>query len=199
MLPSQRYDLGKTIGSTSDAVRKLVDSDLIFIDDASEYNDAQKVRIAQAGDLIKDCLPVGLAGEQIIDLASNGIYYQLKFVNGFLVKVLEGIAGINLGPQLGYFYTNYGEESEAQYYVVYAFGLTDDLIITAPLYWEISLERDGIYEDSLNIAPINGIVDKTQIWVRIKDTAPQGELNDNIIHMSNGVDTVLMPVNGKVL
>ena len=61
--------------------------------------------------------------------------------------------------------------SPSQTFTVEAFDLTNDLTLTAPANFEIALSEEGAYLNQLVIAPSNGKVPLTTLYVRIKATA----------------------------
>lgn len=89
-----------------------------------------------------------------------------------------------------------GTPSYEQKYPLVAANLSTDLIVTAPLGFEISLTNSS-YSPSITITPNAGNI-KTSIYVRISATASAGTYSDNLILSSVGAASEQIQLNGKV-
>ncbi|MDB5191123.1 MAG: Pectinesterase [Segetibacter sp.] len=107
---------------------------------------------------------------------------------------------ITVSGSLGSFIQGVGTPSTSQSYVVSAASLTNNLIITAPTYYELSTNGTSWSASSNPIVftqDVNGNVANTTIFVRLNATLA-GTYNGNIVHASTGADTVRLAVTGTV-
>ncbi|WP_413670965.1 gliding motility-associated C-terminal domain-containing protein [Mucilaginibacter sp. Mucisp86] len=77
-------------------------------------------------------------------------------------------------------------------------NLTGDMQVAAPPNFEISLNPNTGYTNALTLAQSAGKVDNTEIYVRIADIAPAGNISGNVILSSAGATDQSVPVNGTV-
>jgi alpha-tubulin suppressor-like RCC1 family protein/sugar lactone lactonase YvrE len=87
------------------------------------------------------------------------------------------------------------QNSVAQNFAVEANGLTNNLLITAPTGFEVSLNANTGYVSSLAIIPVSGVV-ATTIYIRVAATAT-GALNDQIIISTVGVTAKSLAVTAS--
>ena len=80
------------------------------------------------------------------------------------------------------------QTSTTQNFVIDAYGLTNELIITAPVGFEVSLNSTTGYASSLTISPTTGVIANKTIYLRVSATAT-GALNSQITISSNGLTT----------
>jgi len=99
---------------------------------------------------------------------------------------------------LSSFLTPIGTPSAAQSYTVSGTNLTDEIVITPPNGFEISLmETSGFTTTPINLTPSSGTVTDTTIWVRL--TGAAGSFSGNITHTSTGADQKDVPVSGAAV
>lgn len=78
-------------------------------------------------------------------------------------------------------------------------NLTDNLIITPPANWEISLTQNSGFSNSpISLVPSNNLVAATNIYVRISNTAFIGAQSGNITLTSTGATSKTIAVAGEV-
>ena len=91
-----------------------------------------------------------------------------------------------------------GSVSAAQSFLVLGSDLTDNIIITAPTGYEVSLTSASGYASSLTLTPTSGSLDSTDIYVRLKDDAASGSVLGNVTIASTGATTETISVTGTV-
>jgi hypothetical protein len=87
--------------------------------------------------------------------------------------------------------------SVEQTFIVSGLFLTNDLIITAPTNFEVSLTTVTGFEDSVSITPNSGTVAETTIYTRLKAGLTAGNYTGDITMSSTGVDDKVISVNGN--
>ncbi len=87
------------------------------------------------------------------------------------------------------FSTCSGTASSAQSFTVSGSVLTNDIVVTAPAGYEISLAANTGYQTSLTLAQVSGTVSATTIYVRLRTTAINGA-SGNITVTSSGATPV---------
>ncbi|MDP1725808.1 MAG: PKD domain-containing protein [Bacteroidota bacterium] len=96
------------------------------------------------------------------------------------------------------FSTPQGTASAAQNFSVSGRNLTNNVIVTAPAGYEVSLTLAGTYSGSLNISPVSGEVAKI-IFIRLSASTMGGIYPGNIIISSTGASSQNLAVNGTVI
>jgi len=88
--------------------------------------------------------------------------------------------------------------SEARSYTVSAVNLSENLVITAPAGFELALDADFTTPaGTLNLAPVDGTVADTEIFVRFTPTAADGAVySGDITHTSADATTQSIAVTG---
>lgn len=105
---------------------------------------------------------------------------------------------IKVTGSFGSFIQGVGTPSTSQSYVVSASSLTNNLILTAPLSFELSTNGTTFItsDNSLELTPDdNGNIANTSIFVRLNATSA-GTYSGNIIHSSTGADTLRLAATG---
>ncbi|MBL7817659.1 MAG: T9SS type A sorting domain-containing protein [Saprospiraceae bacterium] len=118
-------------------------------------------------------------------------------VNGTIVTASNNPLVTTSTTSLAAFSTNVGTPSTTQNYSVAGFNLTNDISITAPLGFEISLSNSSGFNSSLLLTQSGGSVAQTTIYVRLTGTT-QGSFSGNISHVSTGATTKNVSVTGSV-
>jgi hypothetical protein len=99
------------------------------------------------------------------------------------------------GTPLSAFSSLPGIPSSEQTYTVSGSNLTDDITITAPSDFQISLSSGSGFASSLSLSPSDGAVTATTIYVRF-NRATEGTSSGNITHTSAGATTRNVAVSG---
>lgn len=121
---------------------------------------------------------------------------------------LDGEVNPLINPDLDGFIGNFGliafpTVSPSQSYKVTGSDLTEDLIITPPAGFEISLTDDftgtiGTSASPITISPTDGAIAETTIYVQFKPAAADGaDYVGDIVHTSAGADDKSILVTGK--
>jgi hypothetical protein len=87
--------------------------------------------------------------------------------------------------------------SAEQTFTVEGLFLTNNLVITAPTNYEVSLVTGSAFSASVTIAPSSGAVAETTIYARLKAGLTAGNYTGNIIVSSSGVADATIEVNGN--
>jgi len=77
-------------------------------------------------------------------------------------------------------------------------GLSQDLIISAPANFELSLSSNTNYESTLNLTPVNGTIAQTQLYVRLKSGLTANTYSGTISLSSIGLSSKTIDVLGSV-
>ena len=99
------------------------------------------------------------------------------------------------GTPLSTFFSTAGIASAEQSYTVSGSSLTDDITITAPADFEVSLTSGGGFGSSALLTQSGGSVAPTSIYVRL-NRATDGSSSGDISHTSTGAATENVPVSG---
>lgn len=98
----------------------------------------------------------------------------------------------------GFSYCAGAGASASQSYTVSGANLTDDITITAPTNYEISLNNSS-FSNSVDLSHSGGIVNATTMYVRLKAGLSVGTYNsEQISHTSDGATTKTVSCNGTV-
>ena len=107
---------------------------------------------------------------------------------------------IKVTGSMGSFIQGVGTPSTSQSYIVSATSLTNNLVVTAPASYEVSLNGTSWNNSTspiLLVPDANGNISNTTVFVRLNATTA-GSYAGDIIHASNGADTVRLAVSGTV-
>ena len=107
---------------------------------------------------------------------------------------------INVTGSFGNFVQGLGTPSTSQSYVISASSLTNNLIITAPTAYELSLNNTTWNTSATPVVltqDANGNIPSTTISVRLNGSSA-GTYNGYIVHASIGADTAILLVSGTV-
>ncbi len=94
--------------------------------------------------------------------------------------------------------TNIGSNSASQSFTASGTDLTDDITVTAPAEFEVSLTEVGGYGNSVTLSPTGGTVANTTIYARFSPTSA-GNKTGNIILSSTGAADVNVAVSGEAI
>jgi len=103
---------------------------------------------------------------------------------------------ITTSGALSAFSSTPGEVSAAQSYTVSGVNLAEDIVITAPVGFELSTDGSA-YSPSLTLTRTDGTVPSTTVFVRMF-SADEGTFGGSITHVSAGAVQVDVPVSGEV-
>lgn len=92
----------------------------------------------------------------------------------------------------------YGNTSASQSYSLSGTGLTNDLIVTAPSNFQISLDNTN-FSSTINLIPVDGNVASTTIYINFSPNSPVGTITNDIQHTSTGAATKYVSVTGTAL
>lgn len=91
-----------------------------------------------------------------------------------------------------------GSPSVSKSFIVSGFGLTSDLLVTAPTGYEISLTESSGYTSQLSFQQIGGIVTSKLIYVRLTGNF-DGNFNNNLTLTSSGIATKNVFLSGSTI
>ncbi len=78
-------------------------------------------------------------------------------------------------------------------------NLTNDIVITAPIDYEISLNQTGTYiGNPIQIIPVNGTISNTPIYVRLKAGLVANSYNETLNISSTGATSLNVSLSGNV-
>jgi len=95
------------------------------------------------------------------------------------------------------FSTEEGTASSSQSYTVEGYHLIDTISINASSKIEISTD-DINYVSSVQLIPMNDTVQSTDVYVRVKSSAGTGALDEQIEHISEDANPVIINITGFV-
>ena len=130
--------------------------------------------------------PVEPPDEPLGDLASTSVEEAETLIPEIVVSI----------SSLSKFSADLDTLSEAQTYEVSGSNLLDDISITAPKDFLISLD-DVTYDSGLTLAQVDGSVAATIIYVRFIRSS-SGTSSGSIAHASSGAEDQFIEVNGTV-
>lgn len=91
-----------------------------------------------------------------------------------------------------------GTTSAPQSYTVSGTDLSENITISAPAYFEVSLTSDSGFGTSVVLAQVSGTVHSTTVYVRYAPTTDGGHSGD-ISHASTGAPTQLLAASGTTI
>ncbi len=120
---------------------------------------------------------VALSGQV---LSADPQFYYTEFLDDFVYTIATG------GP------------SAEQDFRVEGLFLTDNLIVTAPVNYEVSLTSGSGFGNSVSLSLNNGNVAETPIYIRLAAGLSEGNYTGDIVISSTGVANKMFSVNGNV-
>ncbi len=134
----------------------------------------------------------------------QNVYYYLQASNPSYGPTVTDTILINTKPTintlggLGAFLQGGYLPSASQNYTVNGINLSDNVVITCPANYEISLNNATWTNSTGNITlvPSTGVVNNTLIYVRQNASTAPGSFSGNILHTTTNGDNVLLPVSG---
>ena len=112
-------------------------------------------------------------------------------------SVPSGPAIVVSGTPLAAFTGELGVPSDVQSYSVSGSLLTENIVVTAPADFEVSLAADSGFAGSVLLPESSGTVAATPVYVRML-AASEGALGGDITHTSAGATTRTVAVSGTV-
>jgi hypothetical protein len=143
---------------------------------------------------LKQGLIAGPYSGNIVFSLSSGIASNIVQLSGTVSNPLVTATGASLND------FNYisGYASPEKIIVISGKALSDNIVITAPDNFEVSLSSGSGYAQSLTLAQSNGSVAATNIYVRLKSALGVGGYSGNISITSIGATSTAMAVSGSV-
>ncbi len=130
-------------------------------------------------------------------------YYLLASKVGFASHITDTLMlsskpTINTIGSLGAFLQGGGVPSASQNYTVNGVNLSDNVVISCPANFEISLNNATWISSTGNITlpPTAGVLNNTIVYVRLNASTAPGTFSGNILHTTTNGDNVLVPVSG---
>ena len=115
----------------------------------------------------------------------------------YFVPVTDPTINVS-GTPLSAFSSEPGVPSDVQSYTVSGTDLTDNVVVTAPTDFEVSLSSTTGFGASVTLTQSGGSVASTPVFVRM-NAASEGTPSGDITHVSAGATTVNVAVSGTVL
>jgi hypothetical protein len=147
---------------------------------------------------LKSGLAVGSYGLSNITLTATGAVTKTVALSGKVVNTPTLIAS----PAIlgGFSYVVGDGPSSAQSFTVSGASLgTNNISITPTLPYEVSLSANSGYQASLSLTPVNGTVNATTIYVRMKTgITTAGAQNGSVSVAATGATSQTVTLNGQV-
>ena len=107
---------------------------------------------------------------------------------------------INASPAAlsGFSYTEGNGPSNEQSFSVSGTDLTDDILISAPVHYELSQTSGSGFTNSITLTQSGGTVSSTTIYTRLKSGFSPGNYNEDITISSTGATDVFVSNSGSV-
>ncbi|MBO7615631.1 MAG: chitobiase/beta-hexosaminidase C-terminal domain-containing protein [Bacteroidales bacterium] len=100
--------------------------------------------------------------------------------------------------ELNDFRYTYGEgPSTAKTFTISGTNLVDDVTLTAPQHYELSISPENGYFDTDELSPVNGTLDETTVYVRLKAGLEVGAYSGNLTIVSGDLSHIVA-LNGMV-
>ncbi len=123
--------------------------------------------------------------------------YNTGFNTTYAQWEATAIPTISVTGSISAFTSCSGSVSTAQSFTASGTDLTDDIIITAPVGFEVSTDIDSGYSGSISLPQSGGNVSSTTVYVRLTNTAA-GTPSGNVSLTSPDAGTQNIPVSGTV-
>jgi hypothetical protein len=123
----------------------------------------------------------------------NITFYGLESSTGSSPNVTVSKSLLN-----GLNYTQGTGPSTSQSFTVSGYVLTDNVVITAPVNYEVSLNSSTGYTSSVSLTPGNGILSQTPVYIRLKTGLTANSYNGDISVTTTGVSDKKVSLSGTV-
>lgn len=142
-------------------------------------------------------IPASAAGIYNFNISVTNSITGCASANTPFTVTVESPASITTTGTLTAFTTCFGTASTVQNFTVSGTSLTANLVVTAPLGYEVSLTAGSGYASSVTLTPASGTVANTTIFVRLATTAT-GTPAGNITVASIGATTQNVAATGTL-
>ena len=188
-----------TTGSAPIGVSITNDGRFVYV---TNQNSNSVSVINAANNTILTTIPVGRSPESLGNFIIPGSTCPGNPVS-FTIKVKPvGTAGIYSADAVsGYITACQGTASvnpDIESFHVTGSSLANNVTATAPTGFEVSLDPNTGYGNSVTIMQSGGNINKVPVYVRSAITAPAGNLSGNVILSSPGGADYNVPVNGTI-
>ncbi len=151
---------------------------------------------------LKSGLIVGTYNSETISISGGGATTLNITCNGSVSDVPPPVLSVNTSSLSGFNYIVGSGPSSEQMYNISGTNLTgypNDITITAPTNYEVSLNSESDYSTSIIVTYSTATLSPTPIYVRLKSDLSVGTYNSEIIANSgSGATTVNITCNGSV-
>lgn len=89
-----------------------------------------------------------------------------------------------------------GGPSDEQDFTVEGLFLTNDLVVTAPTNFEVSLTSGSSFNSAVSITPSSGTISETSVYVRLKEGLSAGDYSGDITISSTNVTNQTISITG---
>lgn len=89
-----------------------------------------------------------------------------------------------------------GGPSDEQDFTVEGLFLTNDLVVTAPTNFEVSLTSGSSFNSTVSITPSSGTISETSVYVRLKEGLSAGDYSGDITISSTNVTNQTISITG---
>ncbi len=110
---------------------------------------------------------------------SSSTYYNTMLGSIEEIAAPESVLNVSLNQLSGFQYTYGAGPSQSQTFTITGSNLSDNVTVTAPQDFEITLTSGGTYANSFDIAPNQGSVSQT-VYVRMKAGLSSGNHTGNL-------------------
>ena len=108
---------------------------------------------------------------------------------------------VNVTPHTltGFTYIEGNGSSNEQSFTVSGFNLSNNITVTPSTNYEISqTSGNGFSQNPIVLEPVNGVIEETTIYVRLKAGLTVGEYNENILITCPDIDDIQVACSGTV-
>jgi hypothetical protein len=130
-----------------------------------------------------------------ISITSTGATGKIVSLSGSVALPAITISTITLN---GFSYSQGSGPSIDQPFTVLGIGLVDNIVVTAPANFEVSLTSGSGYASSVTLTQSNGTLAETTIYVRLKSNLSANTYSGDISISSTGTISKTISLNGAV-
>jgi hypothetical protein len=138
---------------------------------------------------LKSGLSIGTYNSEIISNAGGGASTVNVICNGNVTNIPPPTISVSPSALSGFAYTEGNGPSPEQSYTLsgtYLTGYPDDIVVTAPANYEISLSSGSGFTNALSVSYASATLSSTSIYVRLKSDLAVGTYNSEFITNSGG-------------
>ncbi len=123
-------------------------------------------------------------------------------IEDITITDFEGQGSPNLSADesvtgLSYFENNYDAETAEGSFSVQGFNLTEDVTVTAPQNFEVSLTSQSGFSSSLSLSPVDGSLETTTVFVRLQPLLSVDTYEGSVVVSGDG-EEVNVALSGEV-